>query len=40
MICIIIMYNGETLPRLNELDVAFDMNEVEMVEEEPWDHPD
>jgi hypothetical protein len=31
------LYNGETLPRLNELDVAFEMDEVEIVEEEPWD---
>ena len=34
------LYNGETLPRLNELDVAFDMDEVEMVEEAPWDDND
>ena len=34
------LYNGETLPRLDELDVAFDMDEVEMVEEEPWDDND
>ena len=30
----------KTLPRLNELDVAFDMDEVEMVEEEHWDDND
>ena len=34
------LYNGEKLPRLNELDVAFDMDEVEMVEEEPLDDND
>ena len=28
------------LPRLSELDVAFEMDEVEMVEEEPWDDND
>jgi hypothetical protein len=32
--------NGETLPRLSELDVAFEMDEVEIVEEEPWDDND
>ena len=32
--------NGETLPRLSELDVAFEIDEVEMVEEEPWDDND
>ena len=26
--------------RLNELDVAFDMDEVEMVKEAPWDDND
>ena len=31
------LYNGETLPRLSELDVALEMDEVEIVEEEPWD---
>ena len=30
------LYNDETLPRLSEVDVAFEMDEVEMVEEEPW----
>jgi hypothetical protein len=34
------LYNGETLPRLSELDVAFEMDEVEIVEEEPWDDND
>ena len=34
------LYSGETLPRLSELDVAFEMDEVEMVEEEPWDDND
>ena len=34
------LYNVETLPRLDELDVAFDMDEVEMVEEKPWDDND
>ena len=34
------LYNGETLPRLSELDVAFEIDEVEMVEEEPWDDND
>ena len=32
--------NGETLPRLSELDVAFEMDEVEIVEEKPWDDND
>ena len=33
------LYNGETLPvsRLSELDVALEMDEVEIVEEEPLD---
>ena len=35
-ICIMVKH----LPRLNELEVAFDMDEVEMVEEEPWDDND
>ena len=34
------LYSGETLPRLSELDVVFEMDEVEMVEEEPWDNND
>ena len=34
------LYNGETLPRLSELDVAFEMDEMEIVEEEPWDDND
>ena len=34
------LYNGETLTRLSELDVAFEMDEVEIVEEEPWDDND
>ena len=34
------IYNDETLPRLSELDVAFEMDEVEIVEEEPWDDND
>ena len=34
------LYNDETLPRLSELDVVFEMDEVEMVEEEPWDNND
>ena len=34
------LYSGETLPRLSELDVVFEMDEVEMVEEEPWDDND
>ena len=34
------LYNGETLSRLSELDVAFEIDEVEMVEEEPWDDND
>ena len=29
--------NGETLTRLSKLDVAFEMDEVEIVEDEPWD---
>ena len=33
-------YNGETLPRLSELDVAFDMDEEEILDEEPWDDND
>ena len=31
------LYNSETLPILSELDVTFDMDEVEMLEEDPWD---
>ena len=34
------MYNGETLPILSELDVAFEMDEVEILEEEAWDDND
>ena len=34
------LYNGETLPILSELDVKFDMDEVQIVEEEPWDDND
>ena len=34
------LYNSETLPRLSELDVAFEMDEVEIVEEELWDDND
>src|ERR1700679_484698 len=34
------LYDGETLPRLSELDVAFEMDEVNIVEEEPWDDND
>jgi hypothetical protein len=34
------LYNGETLPRLSELDVAFEMDDMEIVEEEPWDDND
>ena len=34
------LYSGETLPRLSELEVVFEMDEVEMVEEEPWDDND
>jgi hypothetical protein len=33
-------YNGETLPRLSEMDVDFEMDKVEIVEEEPWDDND
>ena len=34
------LYNGETLPILSELDVKFEMDEVRIVEEEPWDDND
>ena len=34
------LYNDDTLPRLSELDVAFDMDEVEILEDEPWDDND
>ena len=34
------MYNGETLPILSKLDVAFEMDEVEILEEEAWDDND
>ena len=34
------LVNDETLPRLSELDVAFEMDEVEIEEEEPWDDND
>ena len=33
-------YNDETLPRLSKLDVAFEMDEVEIIEDEPWDDND
>ena len=41
MICVM-STNDETLalPGLSKLDVAFEMDEVEMVEEEPWDDND
>ena len=34
------LYNGETLSILSELDVAFEMDEVEILEEDPWDDND
>ena len=34
------LYNGETLPRVSGLDVATNMDEVEIVEGEPWDDND
>jgi hypothetical protein len=34
------LYNGETLPLLSELDVTFNMDEVEILEEDPWDDND
>jgi hypothetical protein len=33
-------YSGETLSISSELDVAFEMDEVEIQEEEPWDDND
>ena len=33
-------YNDETLPRLSKLDVAFEMDEVEIIEDKPWDDND
>ena len=31
---------SKTLPRSSELDVAFEVDEVEIVDEEPWDDND
>ena len=41
MICVM-STNDKTLalPGLSKLDVAFEMDEVEMVEEKPWDDND